>query len=616
MSLRGPQASGDTHPGLHRQVNEDRFHLDVRRGLFMVIDGVGGHLAGGKAADIALSTLREHLARTTGTTTDRVREAITAANNEIHRLAATRPEWHGMACVLTVAVLENGRAIVGHVGDTRLYTLEAGRVEKVTRDHSPVGELEDARRLTEDEAMHHPRRNEVYRDVGSDRHDRDDVDFIELSDVPFGRDAALLLCSDGLTDLVPLRLIADIVAAHAGQPITVVRALIDAANDAGGRDNVTVVYVEGERFAQQARHGLRPSTPALETPDEPDVITGRLSQPSPPLAGLLREPRPTHSTSSPLREPGPAPPASVGGPIWRPLITGALLVGLAALSVGNEPRTPMAPATATGSSQPAPLVVRPLESIMAAIERAAPGSTVTVEPGEYRERIRLKSDVRLVSRVPHAATIRLPAAASESEPAVTAVGIAGAELSGFRIVGDAATALGIGILLSNSSLTIVDVEIVGATKTAIDFGRSAAGPHGAAASLVGSHLHDNPGAALVLGAGAAPRISQNTFSRNGYAEHAGPSDVGAAFRRPVTTAFVIEPGATPQVRGNVFVGTSADAFAVLGDSTRAQVAAENWFVAQRTSVRLPTSARSATAGPPKPGEGGKADPTVGPGGRP
>jgi serine/threonine protein phosphatase PrpC len=574
----------------------------------MVIDGVGGHLAGGKAADIALSTLRERLERETGATTSRVREAIAVANNEIHRLASTRPEWHGMACVLTVAVVENGRAIVGHVGDTRLYKLEAGRVEKVTRDHSPVGELEDALRLTEDEAMHHPRRNEVYRDVGSDRHERDDVDFIELQDIPFGRDAALLLCSDGLTDLVPLRLIADIVAAHAGQTPTVVRALIDAANDAGGRDNVTVVYVEGERFAQRARHGFTPLPPAREPSDGPDEITGRLSHSSPP-AGLLREPRPTQPASA-------AQPASVAGPIWLPLVAGALLIALAALSVGDEPRTPTAPVAGTSSTQPAPLVVRPLESIMAAIERAEPGSTVTVEPGEYRERIRLKSDVRLVSRVPHAATIRLPAAASESEPAVTAAGIAGAEVSGFRIVGDAATALGIGILVSSSSVTIVDVEIAGATKAAIDFSG------GERSSLIGSHLHDNPGAALVFRPGASPRISQNTFSRNGYSEH-------------TAAAFVVEEGAEPRLHGNVFVGTPADAFGALGDSARAKLAGENWFVAQRAPV-LPTSARrsgrasdptsqhwldgprsrTVPAGPPKPGEGGKADPTFGLGSRP
>ena len=118
--------------------------------------------------------LRTRLERETGTVEDRVREAIALANNEIHRLASLRAEWQGMACVLTVAVVANGDVVVGHVGDTRLYKLRAGRIEKLTRDHSPVGEREDAGELTEREAMQHPRRNEVYRDVGSELHDPDD----------------------------------------------------------------------------------------------------------------------------------------------------------------------------------------------------------------------------------------------------------------------------------------------------------------------------------------------------------------------------------------------------------------------------------------------------------
>src|SRR5689334_7167784 len=107
-----------------------------------------------------------------------------------------------MTCVLTVAVVDDGRAIVGHVGDTRRYKLRNGRIEKATRDHSPVGEREDACEISEREAMRHARRNEVYRDVGSELHDPLDAGFIDLVEVPFEPDAALLLCSDGLTDLI------------------------------------------------------------------------------------------------------------------------------------------------------------------------------------------------------------------------------------------------------------------------------------------------------------------------------------------------------------------------------------------------------------------------------
>src|SRR4029450_4777490 len=132
------RVAGDTHSGLQREVNEDRFHFDVARGLAMVIDGVGGQAAGGRAADTAVSLLRNRLERETGSIPSRLREAIAGANNEIHRLAGLRPEWNGMACVLTAAVIRDGRAIVGHVGDTRLYKLRSGRIAKVTREHSPV----------------------------------------------------------------------------------------------------------------------------------------------------------------------------------------------------------------------------------------------------------------------------------------------------------------------------------------------------------------------------------------------------------------------------------------------------------------------------------------------
>src|SRR4030095_8734711 len=179
----------DSHPGLQRDVNEDRFHVDLARGLFIVVDGVAGQAAGGKAADVAMEMLRTRLEGETGTLVDRIREAITVANNEIHRAASRRPEWSGMACVLTVAVVEEGRATIGHVGDTRLYHVRDGQIDKITRDHSPVGEREDAQEISELEAMRHPRRNEVYRDVGSERHDASDPDFIDIHEIAFEPDS-------------------------------------------------------------------------------------------------------------------------------------------------------------------------------------------------------------------------------------------------------------------------------------------------------------------------------------------------------------------------------------------------------------------------------------------
>src|ERR1019366_108345 len=191
---------------------------------------------------------RATLERQAGTMEQRVREAITMANNEILRTARANPEFEGMACVLTLVLVENGAAVVGQVGDSRLYQVRRGEIRKITHDHSPVGEREDNGELSEADAMRHPRRNEVFRDVGSEEHTPGDADFIEVQSFPFESASALLLCSDGLSDQVSSAEIRASVERNAGNPEGAVRELIAAANRAGGKDNVTVLVVEGEQF--------------------------------------------------------------------------------------------------------------------------------------------------------------------------------------------------------------------------------------------------------------------------------------------------------------------------------------------------------------------------------
>ena len=141
------QSAGLSEQGNVRGNNEDRYHIDSERGIYLVVDGMGGQAAGEEAAEIAVTTLRARLERTTDSPDLRIREAIALANNAIFEAASANPAWTGMACVLTVAVLENGSATLGHVGDSRAYRLSGGKIEKITRDHSPVGEQEDAGRL-------------------------------------------------------------------------------------------------------------------------------------------------------------------------------------------------------------------------------------------------------------------------------------------------------------------------------------------------------------------------------------------------------------------------------------------------------------------------------------
>ncbi len=249
MNVPRLRAFGLTDAGRQRERNEDSFFCDPVRGIFMVIDGVGGAAAGDVAAELARDLVSMRLRYRSGSIEERLHKAITTANKAIYVQGQTHPEQRGMACVLTAAVVEGGVVTVGHVGDTRLYEIRRDGLRKVTRDHSVVGMQEDTGTLSEWEAMLHPRRNEILRDVGSEWHELGDADFIDVYRCPFVSASALLLCTDGLTDLVPSEVIFETVRTHAGDPEAGARALVHLANQSGGTDNVTVVLVEGEGFA-------------------------------------------------------------------------------------------------------------------------------------------------------------------------------------------------------------------------------------------------------------------------------------------------------------------------------------------------------------------------------
>ena len=250
---RSPLAAAATDPGRERANNEDRVLCEPDLGIFAVIDGVGGESAGEVAAETALEVLRARLSRRTTDSARLVREAIALANRQIYERARADARLAGMSCVLTVAVLDGGKVTVGQVGDSRLYALAPGDIRKVTPDHSPVGAREDAGDISELEAMRHPRRNEIFRDVGSSPHEPDDARWIDVLEVPFEAGGALLLCSDGLSDMLPSREILETVESNAASPRAAVRALIERANAAGGKDNVSAVLVLGDRFAEAVR---------------------------------------------------------------------------------------------------------------------------------------------------------------------------------------------------------------------------------------------------------------------------------------------------------------------------------------------------------------------------
>lgn len=235
--------------GRQRTNNEDAYvaeQLDENTILAVAIDGVGGYEGGEVAAEIAKTEIPKYLHEfQNGERIELLKQAVISANNAIYdqrQIDAVRPN---MSCVLTSAIVDKGRKVIDmvHVGDTRLYQYRHGELRKLSHDHSLIGYREEVGDLSEEEAMHHPQRNVISRDVGSGKHGVEDRDFLEAEEFPLLPNSTLLLCSDGLTDLITSKQIVAILE----QQISLqkkAKALIAAANEAGGKDNITVVLVE------------------------------------------------------------------------------------------------------------------------------------------------------------------------------------------------------------------------------------------------------------------------------------------------------------------------------------------------------------------------------------
>jgi serine/threonine protein phosphatase PrpC len=494
-------AAGATDPGRVRNGNEDRLHLDAERGVFAVIDGVGGQASGEVAAAIAAQVIAQRLDRPLGTPARRVREAIALANNEILGHAQAAPEHAGMTCVLTLALVTDHGVTIGHVGDTRLYALTRAGIAKLTRDHSPIGEREDSHELTELEAMRHPRRNEVFRDVGSAFHEPDDPYFVEVIEAAFDEASALLLCSDGLSDMIPSTRIEQIVRQHAGRPARVVEALIAAANAAGGKDNVSAIYVEGARFARTVSAA---------------ATAGRRS-----------------TGDAPASSQAPANPRTPTGRSWNSRVTwlslGALLgltagIGLAWMVALDRP-LPRRPLVVGGDS---PDRYATIGDAMAA---ASSGDLVIVAPGEYAEEVTMKDGVSLEARTP--GTVAL--VATPERPGWVSLTAAGLDnrIVGLHLLGRGEAPIAVGLRLRGHGVQVVDVTIEGHVGTGADIGNDGD------IIVSASRFAEIDGVPIRVGAGARPLIRQNVFVQR-------PDG-----RSP---AAEIAMDASPSLQGNVFVG--------------------------------------------------------------
>jgi len=251
------ESAGLSDVGLRRKSNEDSFAISDDQTLLILADGMGGHAAGEVASRLAVESIERHISgsdpRKEPTVpasfrspsgeeaglpppARRVLNAIRLANQEIVRSVRKDSSMRGMGTTVVIALIHGSRAFIGSVGDSRAYLVRDGNLRQLTSDHTLVNEQVRAGALSTQEARRHPARNILTRAVGS----QEDVE-PDLVEQDLRPGDMLLLCSDGLTTMVEDADILKTVLAHADDPKTACRALIDLANERGGDDNVTVV---------------------------------------------------------------------------------------------------------------------------------------------------------------------------------------------------------------------------------------------------------------------------------------------------------------------------------------------------------------------------------------
>jgi PPM family protein phosphatase len=262
MSLGRTVALTDT--GRKRRHNEDVYVVDPP--IFAIADGMGGAKAGEVAAELAADALRGEA----GSGEEALVTLIQEANRRVYERAAEDAAKSGMGTTMTVALLEDGRVRIGHVGDSRAYLIRDGELSQLTDDHSLVGELVRSGKLTPEDAETHPQRSVITRVLGTDP--EVDVDTITIET----RTGDLfLLCSDGLYSMVGNDRILELVERNRRNLDAAAKALVAAANKGGGDDNITVVAFEiapeGEAAPDdETAEDARPPEPA---PEEEDTLT-------------------------------------------------------------------------------------------------------------------------------------------------------------------------------------------------------------------------------------------------------------------------------------------------------------------------------------------------------
>jgi protein phosphatase len=293
-----------TDTGRQRKGNEDAYF--ARSPLFVVADGMGGAQAGEVASGTAVEVFQDGLPDGSEPVESRLRSLVLEANTRINALAQSDDALAGMGTTVTAAYVGEDELAIAHVGDSRMYRLRDGSLERLTDDHTLVEELVRQGKLTPEEADHHPQRSIITRALGPEPG-------VEPDSFTWpGRDGDVyLICSDGLTGMVPEPQVAGILTAAGSLPAAG-RALVDAANEAGGRDNITVVLFRLEEVNSSHPPDLaaddHDTSEHSALPGGQDNIAGAAGA-APAVADrpprteqvARREPRPPRAASAPKR---------------------------------------------------------------------------------------------------------------------------------------------------------------------------------------------------------------------------------------------------------------------------------------------------------------------------
>ena len=297
-----------TDVGRVRSGNEDSFM--VEEPLFAVADGMGGHQGGEVASNLALETLAPVAAG------GDLPETVRKANREVYRKASEDPNLSGMGTTLTAILADGDEFRVAHIGDSRLYLLRDGELQRLTTDHTVVERLVSEGRLTSEEAEMHPQRSILTKALGVDEEVEPDDDRIQVR--PQDR---LLLCSDGLTGMVAEPEIQSLLASNP-EPQAAADALVEAANQAGGQDNITAVVID---VLEEQAAPTGAVVPPSGTPAEEQAPTAPAAAPAPDAERPSRDLTGQGFTMGPRRRGGSGrrlllwiliPLLLIGGGLW------------------------------------------------------------------------------------------------------------------------------------------------------------------------------------------------------------------------------------------------------------------------------------------------------------